>query len=338
MYSMRVDEPGDVSVPRLDWSAEADPVAGAGQVVVDVEVCAMCRTDLQIVEGDLAVHRESVIPGHQVVGRIRSVGDGVDPGRIGQRVGMAWLAFACGHCKFCLRGQENLCELAKFTGWDVDGGYATSAVAYSDFAFDLSALAGRSSASIAPLLCAGVIGYRALRIAEIDAASAGKRLGLFGYGASARQVMAIAQHWKIDTYVVTRSTSEIAAALDAGAVWAGTYDEQPPVPLDSAITFAPVGSVVIKALSCLDRGGIVAINAIHLDEIPSFNYDDLWWERSIRSIANVTKADVREYIDLVAQAGLQTTFEELPLSEANTGLQRIKSGDVEGSFVLISGG
>jgi propanol-preferring alcohol dehydrogenase len=294
----------------------------------------MCRTDLQIASGDLQSHKLPLIPGHQVVGRIRAVGSDVNRARIGTRVGLAWIANACGHCRFCLEGRENLCYDARFTGWDVDGGYAQQAVAESRSAFDLSALDGRSSESIAPLMCAGVIGYRALHIAGIGPASAGARLGLYGYGASARQVLQMARHWGVEVYVASRTQREAQSALAAGAVWAGAYTDRPPVPLNAAVTFAPVGSVVDEAVKSLDRGGVVAVNAIHLDELPAMNYDDLWWERSIRSVANVTSRDVQEFIALVAEIDLQTDYELLDLDEANDGLRRIESGDVRGSFVL----
>ncbi|MEI6620643.1 MAG: zinc-binding alcohol dehydrogenase family protein [Actinomycetes bacterium] len=335
MFGMQLDEPGPIDVPRLSLVERADPEPGRGEVLVDVQACAMCRTDLQIVAGDLPAHRMPVIPGHQVVGAIRRVGADVDTARIGQLVGMAWLAGACGVCEFCRSGRENLCLRAIFTGWDRDGGYATSALARDQYAFDLSALASREPASIAPLLCAGVIGYRSLGVAGVTADAVGLRLGLFGYGASARMVLKIARYWGIDTYVVSRSEVEITAALAAGAVWAGRYDEQIPVPLDSAITFAPVGSVVVGALKALDRGGIVAINAIHLDRIPEFNYDDLWWERSLRSVANVTSSDVTEFVDLVDKANITTDFETIPRAAANQGLQRMEAGDVSGSLVLV---
>ncbi len=335
MIAMQLRELGDPAPERLTLTELDCPAPGSTQVSIDVLACAMCRTDLQISTGDVPPHRMPLIPGHQVIGEITAVGSDVDPARIGTRVGLAWIAFACGQCRFCDEGRENLCRSAAFTGWDVDGGYSNQVIAESRFAFDLAPLAYRSAASIAPLMCAGVIGYRALRIAELGPHSAGKSLGLYGYGASARQVLQMARHWGIDVYVATRSQDEIASAIEAGALWAGTYDERPPVPLNAAITFAPVGSVVEQAVKALDRGGIVAINAIHLDELPKMNYDDLWWERSIRSVANVTSADVSEFIELVAEIDLHTDYEELELADANTGLSRMDAGDIRGSFVLI---
>lgn len=332
---MQLNEPGPVERDRLGLIEMGDLSPGPGEVVVDVLACAMCRTDLQIVHGDIAPRRLPLVPGHQVVGTIGAVGDGVPQARKGRLVGLAWLASACGTCRFCTSERENLCLRAEFTGWDRDGGYATQALARSDYALELSALATRTPVSIAPLLCAGVIGYRSLRIAGVTADSAGLRLGLFGYGASARLVLKVARYWGIDTYVVTRSQSEIDNALSAGAIWAGTYSQQIPAPLDAAITFAPVGDVVVTALKSLERGATVAVNAIHLDRIPEFSYDHLWWERSLRSVANVTRADVSEFIELAGQADIQTDYEVLPLTEANQGLRRIAASDVRGSFVLI---
>ena len=251
--------------------------------------------------GDLPAHRLPIVPGHQVVGVIEAVGPEVESSRIGQAVGVSWFAGSCGHCAWCLEGRQNLCEQAEFTGWYRDGGYTTSMLARADCAFELPAdyrpeLTGEQRAvALSPLLCGGVIGYRSLRIAEVDAASAGLRLGLYGYGASATLVMQVAKFWGVEPYVVTRSESEVERALAAGAAWAGTYDQPLPVRLNSAITFAPSGDVVVSALKSLERGGTVAVNAIHLDRVPEFNYDDLWWERSIRSVANVTPSDVREF-------------------------------------------
>ncbi|NQU36027.1 MAG: zinc-binding alcohol dehydrogenase family protein [Actinobacteria bacterium] len=334
MIAMQLSDPGPVTTDRLTLAHIDEIAPGPDQVLIDIEACAMCRTDLQIATGDVPSHRLPLTPGHQVIGRIRAVGSAIDRARIGTRVGLAWIANACGECRFCLDGRENLCYRAAFTGWDVDGGYAQQVVAESRFAFDLAPLQDRSSQSIAPLMCAGVIGYRALRIAELGAASSGARLGLYGYGASARQVLQMARHWGVDVYVATRSDQEAQSALEAGAVWAGSYTDRPPAPLDAAITFAPVGSIVAEAVKSLDRGGIVAINAIHLDELPAMNYDDLWWERSIRSVANVTSQDVGEFIELAAQIDLKTDYELLDLEDANEGLRRIESGSVRGSFVL----
>lgn len=340
MRAMRLDHPRPaVDAPLVAAELEAGR-PGPEEVALEVAACAVCRTDLQLSTGDLPAHKLPVTPGHQVVGRVVGVGSEVDEARMGATVGVCWFGGSCGQCRWCLAGRQNLCEQAQFTGWDRDGGYATMVIARSDCAFDLPAdyLPDENplarAAALAPLLCGGVIGYRALRIAEVGPDSAGLRLGLYGYGASASLVLQVARFWGCEVSVITRSAAEIERAEAAGAVWAGTYDDTPPT-LDAAITFAPVGDVVVRALQSVDRGGIVAINAIHLDRVPQFNYDDLWWERSLRSVANVTPADVREFLELVPRAGVRTMHEELPLAQANTALVRLDAGDVQGSLVLV---
>lgn len=321
--------------PASPWLSDVDiptPTPGPGEVLIQIEACAVCRTDLQIAMGDLSPRGLPRIPGHQIVGRITAVGDGVDAERIGSRVGVAWLADSCGHCRFCQEGRENLCRSAAFTGWDRDGGYADRAIARADFAHAIDG----DPVDVAPLLCGGVIGYRSLRIAGVGPNSAGMRLGLFGFGASATLVLQLARYWGCETYVVTRSRAEVKRAVDLGADWAGTYDEPLPVLLDAAITFAPAGDVVRRALQSLERGGTVAINAIHLDGgIPPLDYGDLWWERSLRSVANVTRSDIVEFLSLVRLAGIRTQVETLPLDQANMALQRVANGDVQGAFVLV---
>ena len=315
------------AIDRIAAGERPDPVPGPDEVLLRVEASAVCRTDLQILRGDLPPHRLPLIPGHQVVGEVLS------PGPLhGRRVGLVWLARACGTCRFCRRGQENLCEAATFTGWDRDGGYAELVTAHKDFVHLLPA---GDPVAIAPLLCGGVIGFRSLRVAGIGPQSAGRRVGFFGFGASATIAIQVANHWGCEGYVVTRSLAEVTRARDLGAAWAGTYDQQVPVPLDAAITFAPSGDVVVAALKAVDRGGTVAINAIHLDRIPQLDYDDLWWERSLRSVANVTRADVRDFLAVVPAAGVRTQYEVLPLAEAPRALERVESGDVRGAFVLV---
>ncbi len=264
-----------------------------------------------------------LIPGHQVVGTETGTG---------RRVGLVWLAQTCGHCRFCLSGRENLCDRARFTGWDRDGGYAELVTAHRDFVHPLPE---GDPVAMAPLLCGGVIGFRSLRVAGLGPGSAGARLGLYGFGASATIAIQVARHWGCETYVVTRSAQEVRRALDLGATWAGTYEQPLPVRLDAAITFAPSGDVVVAALQALDKGGTVAVNAIHLDRIPQMDYDDLWWERSLRSVANVTRQDVRDFLEVVPQAGVHTQYEVLPLAEAPRALERLEAGDVRGAFVLV---
>ncbi len=340
MRAQLLTTPGANLDIALSWQQHPIPEPGPGQLQIQVTASAVCRTDLQLVSGDLPAHRLPVIPGHQVVGRVIALGAGVPAARLGERVGLVWLASACGQCRFCGSGRENLCAEARFTGWDVDGGYATAVNARADFTHPLPDLGAQfaaseeSDAAIAPLLCGGVIGFRSLRAAGIGPESTGARLGLFGFGASALLAIQVARHWGVRCFVVTRSIAEAARARELGAEWAGTYDDVPPERFDAAITFAPVGWVVNDALRALDRGGTVAINAIHLDQIPALDYDDLWWERSIRSVANVTRQDVADFLQTVAAAGIRTDYEVMPLSAAATALNRVRQGNVAGAFVL----
>ncbi len=314
------------AVDTLVVGERPDPQPGADEVLIRVEASAVCRTDLQILRGQLQPHRLPLIPGHQVVGEV------LTPGPLqGQRVGLVWLAQSCGDCRFCRRNQENLCEHAQFTGWDRDGGYAELVTAHEDFVHPLPP---GDPEAIAPLLCGGVIGFRSLRVAGVGPGSAGTRLGLFGFGASATIAIQVANHWGCESYVVTRSQAEAQRARELGAVWAGTYDQPVPVALDAAVTFAPSGDVVVAALKAVDRGAPVAINAIHLDRIPQLDYDDLWWERSLRSVANVTRADVRDFLAIVARAGIRAQYETLPLAQAPHALERLEAGDIRGAFVL----
>jgi propanol-preferring alcohol dehydrogenase len=329
MHAQRLEHPAPASEGPLREVELDDLSAGAGEVVVDVVACAVCRTDLQICEGDLEARRLPIIPGHQIVGRIAQVGDGVDAARVGERVGIAWIASTCDHCRFCTSGRENLCVEARFTGWDRDGGYATQTVARADFVHRLPD--GFDDLDAAPLLCGGVIGYRSLHVAGVQP---GMRVGLYGFGASATSVIQVLVHWGCEVYVVTRSPAEQERASNLGAAWFGPLDATPPVPLDAAVTFAPVGDVVVTALGHLDRGGIVAVNAIHLDHIPEFDYERLWWERQIRSVANVTRDDVSDFLALAAEIDLATTYEVAPLAHANDALARLALGRVRGTTVL----
>ncbi len=305
------------------------PEPGPGEVLIEVTACGVCRTDLQLAEGDLEARKLPIVPGHQVVGTVVALGEDVLSWRVGDRAGVAWLSSTCGECRHCAAGRENLCEQARFTGWDRDGGYAGYISARADFAFPLPR--GFDDLAAAPLLCGGVIGYRSLKISGI---SPGGRLGLFGFGASASLALQVARHWDCEVYVSTRSEREQARARELGAVWAGRYDEAPPAPLDAAITFAPAGETVVRALEAVDRGGTVAINAIHLDRVPEFSYDLLWLERSIRSVANFTRRDAREFLSLAAAIPIRTAIDVYPLEAANTALQRLAAGQVSGAAVL----
>ena len=330
MRALVLEQPGPASTSPLVSRDLPRPVPGAGELLLRVAACGVCRTDLQLAEGDLAARRLPVVPGHQIVGYVEELGAGTAGWSVGDRAGVTWLAGADGTCARCREGRENLCASATFTGWDRDGGYAEYATARADVVVRLPATIDDLAA--APLLCGGVIGYRSLRVSGIQP---GGRLGLFGFGASARLAIQVAVHWGCSVFVCTRSEAEQRRALELGAVWAGGYDDSPPEPLDAAVTFAPVGDVVVAALRTLDRGGTVAINAIHLDRVPEFPYDLLWWERCIRSVANVTRQDAREFIELAAAIPVRADIEVHPLADANLALQRVASGEVHGAAVLV---
>ena len=332
MRALLLERPTAAAARPLRPAELPEPVAAPGELVVEVAACAVCRTDLQLCEGDLAARRLPIVPGHQAVGRVVSVGAGVRGWRLGDRAGVAWLASACGRCDACREGRENLCPEARFTGWDRDGGFAERMRVRADFALRLPE--GFADAEAAPLLCGGVIGFRSLKLSGIRP---GGRLGLYGFGASALCAIQVAVHWGCEVVVVTRSEAEQRRARELGAAWAGGYDETPPVPLDAAVTFAPVGDVVVAALRATARGGTVAVNAIHLDRIPSFPYELLWWERSLRSVANFTRADAQELLELAAEISIRTAVEEHPLGAGNEALRRLAEGRVRGAAVLVPG-
>jgi alcohol dehydrogenase, propanol-preferring len=337
MRALRLERPGpfaDVAAlrERLPLREVPLPEPGLGQLRLRVGACAVCRTDLQLAAGDLAAHRLPFVPGHQVAGVVEAVGPGVRGWSPGQRAGAFWLAFADGTCDQCLAGRENLCRGGEFTGWDRDGGYAGAMLVEADFALPLPD--GFDDLAAAPLLCGGVIGYRALRVAGV---APGARLGLFGFGASARLVLQVARHWGCEVYVAARGETDRREALALGASWAGTLEERPPVVLDAAVTTAPVGSAIVAALRALDRGGVVAVNAIHLDAVPAFPYELLWWERAVRSVANVTRADAREFLALAAAIPIRTAIEVHPLADGAQALQRVAASANEGTPVLVPG-
>lgn len=333
MRAMVLHSPAPAASGPLVAENRPLPQPGVGEIRLRVTACAVCRTDLQLCEGDLPAHRLPIVPGHQVVGIVDGVGEAVSGWAPGDRAGLTWLAGTDGTCRFCRTGRENLCEHATFTGWDRDGGYADGVTARADVAVRIPD--GFPDLAAAPLLCGGVIGYRSLRVAGIGPGSAGARLGLYGFGASARQALQVARAWGVEAFVATRAAEEQRRARELGASWAGGYDDAPPSALDAAVTFAPVGSVVASAVRALDRGGVVAINAIHLDGLPAMPYEQLWWERSIRSVANVTREDAREFLALAAEIGIVTDIETHPLLEANTALARLAAGDVSGTAVLV---
>ncbi len=329
---MVFERPGPVETKPLRLTDVPEPAAGPGELLLRLSACAVCRTDLQIVEGDIEARRLPVVPGHQAVGVVEAVGAGVSGWTAGEAAGVAWLGGTCGGCRFCLSGRENLCIEARFTGWDGDGGFAEKMTVRADFALRLPA--GFEALAVAPLLCGGVIGYRALRRTGV---SPGGRLGLYGFGASALLTMQVAVYEGSEVYVCTRSKAEQERALSMGAKWAGGYEEMPPDALDAAITFTPAGNVVVAALKALDRGGTVVVNAIHLDRVPEFSYDLLWLERNICSVANFTRRDASELLELAARIPIKTTATEYPLSEANEALADVKAGRVAGAAVLRTG-
>jgi propanol-preferring alcohol dehydrogenase len=331
MRALVLEQPGPIESRPLELRTIAAPVAGPTDLRLRVTACAVCRTDLQIATGDLAARRLPVVPGHQAVGVVEDFGDAVGGWRIGDRAGVTWLAGFDGTCRFCRSGRENLCPNATFTGWDRDGGFSEWLTVRADVAVRLPA--AMDDLAAAPLLCGGVIGYRALRLSGIEK---GGRLGLYGFGASALQAIQVARQWGCEVHVASRSAADLERATAFGAASVGGYDEPPPALLDAAITFAPVGSVVIAALRALDRGGTVVINAIHLDGIPAFDYDELWWERSIRSVANVTRRDAAEYLELASAIPIRTEVEVHPLAEGNAALARLERGEIAGAAVLVT--
>lgn len=335
MQAVLLERPGPLPVDRsapgpLRLADLPPPEPGPGQLRLRVAACAVCRTDLQLVTGELERHRLPVVPGHQAVGRVEAVGALVSSWAVGDRAGVCWLAWADGTCDLCRSGRENLCRKAAFTGWDRDGGFAEQLVVEADFALRLPE--GFDDLAAAPLLCGGVIGYRALRVAGV---APGAHVGLYGFGASARLMLQVARHWGCDVHVAARAPRDREEALAMGATSAGAMDEAPSRPLDAAVTTAPVGSAVVAALGALDRGGTVAVNAIHLDEVPAFPYELLWWERSIRSVANVTRADAREFLALAAAIPIRAQIEVHPLADASEALGRVGAGTVEGTPVLV---
>jgi propanol-preferring alcohol dehydrogenase len=305
------------------------PELRGGQVLLRVKACGVCRTDLHIVEGELPPQRQPVIPGHQIVGEIVEGATADLP--MGTRVGVSWLGGVDGTCPSCRRGLENLCDEPVFTGYTVDGGYSELASARADFVFPLPSELDDTQA--APLLCAGIIGFRSIRVAGVQA---GERVGLFGFGASAHLAIAVLQTWKCNVYVSTRGESHRKLAETLGADWVGSEREKPPVDLDRAITFAPSGDVVIAALASLRKGGVVAINAIHLDRMPEFDYDKLLWgERQLRSVANMTRQDARDFLQIAAEIGLRPKVTLFSLQQANEALAAVKNDAIDGAAVIV---
>lgn len=298
-------------------------------MLVRVRACGVCRTDLHIVEGELPPRRSPLIPGHQIVGEVVESGTPEFPP--GVRIGVSWVGGVDGSCAYCRRNLENLCDSPDFTGYTVDGGYAEYTLVRAGFALPLPPALDDLHA--APLLCAGIIGFRSLRVAGVQE---GENVGLFGFGSSASLAIAVLRAWKCKVFVSTRGESHRRLAASLGAIWTGSELEKPPIQLDRAITFAPSGDVVVAALSCLRKGGVVAINAIHLDRIPQFDYDRLLWgERQIRSVANMTRADAKDFLDLAARIGIRPKPTAFPLERANDALAAVKADAVNGSAVVV---
>ncbi len=329
MKAMRLERAAPAEERGLKLTEVSEPAAGPGEVVIEVEACGVCRTDLHIVEGEVQA-RLPVVPGHQAAGRIKEVGQGVAGFRSGDLVGVGWLASTCGECRFCQSERENLCERATFTGRDRDGGYAARMAASAKWVYRLPD--GFLAKEAAPLLCAGIIGYRSLRLCEIQP---GGRLGFFGFGASAHLAIQVALHWGCEVYAFTREAHHRDLARQMGAAWAGATEDDPGVPLDAAVTFAPAGQVIPIAMSRLDRGGALAVNAIHMSPIPSFEYQTLYGERAVRSVMNYTRRDAEEFLELAARIPVRSTSEFFPLQEANEALLRVKRGQVHGAAVLV---
>jgi propanol-preferring alcohol dehydrogenase len=329
MRALQLSAPAPIAARPLEVVERPDPVPQRGEVRVRVHACACCRTDLHVVEGELSLPRLPIIPGHQVVGTVDALGDGCRRVALGERVGVAWLHRTCGVCEFCVRGEENLCIAAEFTGWTVDGGYADAVVVPEDFAVRLPGALDDLAA--APLLCAGVIGYRALRRAEVVH---GERVALFGFGASAHLALQVLQHWGCEVVVLTRGEHHRELARDLGAAWVGGAADAPPVPCDRAVVFAPAGELVPVALRTVRAGGTVALAGIHMSDLPAMPYELLWHERTLRSVANMTRADAQEFMDLAAEAGIRVERQVFPLDAANDALLAVRTDAVRGAAVL----
>ncbi len=329
MKAAVLSRPGEVSQRPLEIRDIPKPEPGPGQVLLKVRACGVCRTDLHIVEGELPPNLKPVVPGHQIVGEV--AGGATVELPVGTRVGVSWMGGNDGTCWYCKHGMENLCDAPTFTGYSVNGGYAEYAVARADWVYALPPELDDLHA--APLLCAGIIGFRSLRVAGVER---GERVGLFGFGASAHLALPVLHAWKCKVYVSTRGESHRKLAESLGAEWVGSEAEKPPVELDRAVTFAPSGAVVVTALSSLRRGGVVAINAIHLDHMPEFNYDRLLWgERQLRSVANMTRADARDFLRTAAEIGLRPKTTEFSLEQANEALIAVKKDAIDGAAVIV---
>jgi propanol-preferring alcohol dehydrogenase len=333
MRAVVLTRPAPIDDAGLEVREVDVPAPGPGEVLLRVLANGVCRTDLHIVEGELTEPKLPLIPGHQIVGRVEALGEGAAGVSVGDRVGVPWLGGTDGVCPYCRTARENLCDDPTFTGYMRDGGYAEYATARADFVLPIPARYPDLQA--APLLCAGLIGFRSLRLAEVEGLERPGRVGLYGFGAAAHIVTQVAQHLGHEVYAYTRGETGRQLALDLGVRWAGVGEEIPPVELDSVIVFAPAGPLVPQALRAVRKGGVVVCGGIHMSPIPSFEYDLLWGERVLRSVANLTRADGRDFLSLAPQVPVHTEVEVYPLEGAREALVRLKAGKVRGSAVLI---
>ena len=331
MKAMLLREPKPAEERPLELTDLPLPAPGPGEIRLAVRVCGVCRTDLHTVEGDLPLPKLPLVPGHQIVGVVEARGAGATRFEIGRRVGVPWLYRTCGGCEFCRGGLENLCREAQFTGLHADGGYAEAMVVHEDFAYPIPE--GFSDMEAAPLLCAGIIGYRALRLSEVQP---GQRLGLYGFGGSAHVTIQVARHWGCEVYVFTRSEGHRRLARELGAVWVGGAEDTPPAKMHSSIIFAPAGELVPEALRVLERGGTLALAGVTMTPIPKLDYDRLlYWERTVRSVANFTRRDAFELLQAAAEIPIHTTVQTFPLEAANEALLALKRSEIDGTGVLV---
>lgn len=329
MRACLLDHPGSIDSKPLRLADVPPPEPGPGEVLVRVKACGICRTDLHVVEGELPSRKSPVIPGHQIVGTVERAGEGTHLVSVGDRVGIAWLHHTCGVCEYCRAGKENLCENADFTGYTVNGGYAEYVVAPEAFVYRIPD--GFEDLHAAPLLCAGIIGFRSLRLSGVQR---GDRLGLYGFGAAAHVAIQVARHWGVEVYACTRDERHQRLARELGAVWAGGTVDEPPETLNAAIVFAPAGEIVPAALKALKKGGVVTLGGIHMSPIPSFSYDLLYGERVIRSVANNTREDGRDFLRLAAEIPIHTETQVFPLESANEALYALKYDAIRGAGVI----
>jgi len=330
MRAMVVQRPGTIESNPLGLVEVEKPQPGAGEILVRVRACGVCRTDLHIAEGELAPKRPRIIPGHEVVGVVEKIGEGSSRFAPGARVGIAWLRETCGVCGFCRRGRENLCREARFTGWDRDGGYAQWAVVHENFAYALPD--SLSDAEIAPLLCAGIVGYHAIKRAEVKP---GATVGLYGFGSSAHLAIQVLKHWNCTVFVMSRGGKHRELAEELGAAWVGSAEESPPASLDAAILFAPAGDLVLPAMEALDRGGILAVAGIYLTPVPAMDYErHLFFERELRSVTANTRLDGDEFLRLAGEIPIRPRVVPMELEEANRALLMLKQDQLKGAAVL----